>query len=167
MDAGSDQDPSSGDQGSRWRQAWNNPAYRFAALFLAFLGIGAVGYPVVSRRYFFLIEAANSATAHVVYTILRPFADETVVSAYVLTYGSFAVSIIEECTGIYEMIIFTAAVLAFPTRWAKKGIGIALGIPMLYAFNILRILVLMITSVWLAWIFWVVRRDTETVVPSD
>ena len=98
--------------------------------------------------------------------------------------GSFNVLIIEECTGIFEVLIFLAAVLAYPTGWVDKLIGIALGVPILYAFNIARILVLlwvgrfhnelfefmhiyfwqatlilMITSVWLLWILKVVRRD--------
>ena len=89
-----------------------------------------------------------------------------------------------ECTGIFEALIFLAAVLAYPTTWGKKFIGIGLGVPILYAFNVLRILVLlevgchwialfdfmhlyfwqatlilMITSVWLLWILKVVRHE--------
>ena len=193
MDA--DHDRNSGDpggQGSRWRQAWNNPAYRFAVLFLIYLGIGAAVYPAASRRFFFLIEMATDATAAIIYYSLHLFSNETLLSRSVVTFGDFAVSIIEECTGVYEMVIFSAAVLAFPTTGAKRSVGLLLGIPMLYLFNIIRILVLMfvgryfaeifdfmhlyfwqatlilmITSVWLAWIFWVVRRDTEAVVPAD
>ena len=92
--------------------------------------------------------------------------------------------IIEECTGLYEILIYAAAVFAFPTSLIKKGIGIALGAPILYAVNVVRIafliwigrfypeifdfmhlyfwqatLILMITSVWLLWIFKVVRHE--------
>ena len=105
--------------------------------------------------------------------------------------GGFAVRIIEECTGVFEVIIFVAAVLAFPTTWQKRAIGLGLGIPVLYFFNVLRILVLilvgrywpeifefmhiyfwqatlilMITSVWLLWIFKVVRAGEEDEAPA-
>lgn len=84
------------------------------------------------------------------------------------------------------MLIFTAAVLAFPATWRKKLIGIFLGCPLIYLFNVLRIAVLvivgrhwssafefmhlyfwqatmivMITSVWLLWIMMVVRDEEE------
>ena len=104
----------------------------------------------------------------------------------VVQLGGFGVRIIEECTGIFEAIIFVAAVLAFPTSLARKAIGVALGVPLLYVVNVLRILVLlvvgsswpavfefmhlyfwqatlilMITSVWLLWIFKVVRHGKQ------
>ena len=39
--------------------------------------------------------------------------------------------IMDECTGIYEIFVYTAAVLAFPTGMKKKAVGIAFGIPLL------------------------------------
>jgi archaeosortase B (VPXXXP-CTERM-specific) len=101
------------------------------------------------------------------------------------------VHIIEECTGVYEVLIFAAAVLAFPTIWPKKWVGLGLGLPLLYFFNVLRIavlilvgkympqyfdfmhlyfwqatLILMITSVWLLWITQVVNRDWSRTASS-
>ena len=93
-----------------------------------------------------------------------------------------AVEIIEECTGLYEIVIFVAAVLAYPATRREKMIGVAAGIILLYALNLARMvflvivgnarpdwfeffhvyfwqasLILMITSVWLLWIVRVVR----------
>ena len=103
--------------------------------------------------------------------------------------GGFDVRIIEECTGIYEAIIFVAAVLAYPASPGKKAIGVALGLPLLYLFNVLRILVLLgvgrfcpglfefmhlyfwqatlvlgITALWLLWVRFVVRDEAPAVV---
>ena len=72
-----------------------------------------------------------------------------------------------------------------PTHLRDKGIGILLGLPILYALNVLRILVLlvagsqfpesfefmhiyfwqatlvlMVSAVWLLWIFTIVQNDT-------
>ena len=112
------------------------------------------------------------------------FTDHVTHSLKVVSFKGFAVHIIEECTGVYEIMIFAAAVLAFPTEWLKKWVGLGLGIPILYSFNVIRIavlmlvgkyapeyfdfmhlyfwqatLILMITSVWLLWITQVVNRD--------
>jgi archaeosortase B (VPXXXP-CTERM-specific) len=88
------------------------------------------------------------------------------------------------------MLIFSAAVLAFPTSWKKKAVGLLLGNPAIYLFNVVRIamlivvgrywpgafdfmhlyfwqatMIVMIVSVWLLWIIKVVRTD-EAPLPA-
>jgi archaeosortase B (VPXXXP-CTERM-specific) len=170
----------------RIRSAVNNPAYRFVGLFALFLGVEAVVYPMVTKRYFFVIHWMTVATAKIEYWMMVPFTSDASLNDNLVYLGDFGVHIIEECTGIFEVIIFVAAVLAFPTSWQKKAIGLGMGIPLLYVFNVVRILVLilvgrfhpasfefmhiyfwqatlilMITSVWLLWIFKVVRHEEE------
>jgi archaeosortase B (VPXXXP-CTERM-specific) len=168
----------------RLRNVWSNPAYRFAFLFLTYLGVGATAYPIISRRYFFLVENMMEMTAAVEHSILKLFADDVGLSGTMVGFSTFPLRIIEECTGLYEFIIFASLVLAFPTTAAKKAIGLSLGIPLIYLFNVVRILVLilvghyyyrafefmhlyfwqvtlilMVTAVWLLWIFKVVRYE--------
>jgi archaeosortase B (VPXXXP-CTERM-specific) len=170
-----------------FRRAVSNSAYAFVARFALLLAALALLYPIATRRWFFAIEALNAATARVQYLVLRAFGADASLEGNLVRLGGFGVRIIEECTGIFEAIIFTAAVLAFPTSLAKKALGIALGVPLLYLFNVARILVLlvvgrtwparfelmhlyfwqatlilMITSVWLLWIFKVVRHAPRT-----
>lgn len=165
------------------RRALSNPAIAFVARFALLLGVEVVAYPIATRRWFSAVEALVSATARIVYEILRLAGAEASRDGNLVRLGSFAVRIIEECTGIYEAIIFLAAVLAFPTGIGRKLVGIALGVPMLYAFNVARILallaagqqraelfgflhvyfwqatlILMILSTWLLWVVFVVRR---------
>ncbi len=174
----------------RLKQFWANPAYRFVFLFAVLLGIEVVGYPMLTKRYFFVVEMMTRVTAQLQYLVLSAFTDKVTIDGNLVYLDGFAVRIIEECTGVFEVIIFVAAVLAFPTTWAKRLIGLAMGIPMLYIFNVVRILVLilvgryqpdvfefmhlyfwqatlilMITSVWLLWIFKVVRDEGEA-LPS-
>ena len=165
-------------------RCWSNPAYRFVVLFLVYLGIEAAFYPLLKQRLSFLVKAAITGTAKIEYWLFRIFTDDVTVSDRLVSYGGFPITIIEECTGIFEIIIFVAAVLAFPTTWRKKLTGFALGIPAIYVFNVVRIALLMlvgrhyrdsfdfmhlyfwqatmiamITSVWLFWIAKVVRDD--------
>jgi len=169
---------------ARARQAFLNPANRFVVVFLLYLLALAFFYPKFSLRYVNVVEWMSEMTAILGSLTLDVFSDEVRRTGKMISYGGFAVEIIEECTGLYEILIYTAAVLAFPTTLVKKGIGILLGAPILYATNVLRIiflvwigryhltvfdfmhlyfwqatLILMITSVWLLWIFQVVRRE--------
>jgi exosortase/archaeosortase len=47
--------------------------------------------------------------------------------------------IISECSAIYVAILFTAAVLAFPTTWRARGRGLAFGLPCIAVLNLLRL----------------------------
>ncbi len=165
-----------------------NPSYRFVFLFVVYLGIEAVAYPLLKQHLPSLVKAAIVGTAHIEYALLSLLGGDVSVTDRIVTYAGFPVTIIEECTGIYEIIIFAAAVLAFPTSARNKLVGFAWGAPLIYLFNVIRILVLivvgrfyresfefmhiyfwqatmiaMITSVWLLWIVKVVRHEN----PAD
>ena len=171
----------------RIRVIWQNPAYRFVFLFAVLLLAEVLLYPWATKRWFFVIQILTRWTAWFEWKVCDLVGASVSLDGNLVSLDGFAVRIIEECTGIFEVIIFAAAVLAFPTTWLKKLIGLVLGVPILYAFNVVRILVLlvvgryqpsifefmhlyfwqatlilMITSVWLLWIFKVVRHETET-----
>jgi len=52
---------------------------------------------------------------------------------------SFTFRVIADCGAIQSMVIFIAAVLAFPTRFWKRIVGVLLGVPFLYVVNVLRL----------------------------
>jgi len=170
----------------RAREVWRNPAYRFVLLFLPYLAVVSVGYPLFVRYYNPVVQWFILTTARLEYWLFAIFTSDTRVEGKLVFLGSFAVKIIDECTGIYEMLIFAAAVLAFPTTLRKKGLGLVFGCPLIYVFNVLRIAVLilvgrfwprafdfmhlyfwqatmivMITAVWLLWITLVVKDEQE------
>jgi len=133
------------------------------------------------------IHASEVGTAHIVYAVLAPFSSAARVGPEaIVRFGSFSVTIIEECTGVYEMLILGAALLAYPTRWRNTLLGFAIGIPMIYVMNVARIvalliigryssnwfdfmhvyfwqvtMIVMIASAWMAWLWWVVRDETD------
>lgn len=55
---------------------------------------------------------------------------------------SFRFSVVPDCGALPSMAIFVSAMLAFPTRWWKRLVGIAAGLPLLYAVNVLRLVCL-------------------------
>lgn len=97
----------------------------------------------------------------------------------------FSFIVVSECGAIEVMAIFFAAVIAFPTRWWKRLVGILIGIPIMYLVNIFRlsclgvigaltgggkwfdfshhfawqaIYIIFVVAVWLAWIEYLVNR---------
>jgi archaeosortase B (VPXXXP-CTERM-specific) len=56
--------------------------------------------------------------------------------------GRGGMEIISECSAIYVLILFAAAVLAFPTTWSARARGLALGLPLLLVINIVRLVTL-------------------------
>ncbi|MCK5126495.1 MAG: exosortase H [candidate division Zixibacteria bacterium] len=167
-------------------QAGKKRLYQFIGLFLGLLLLGSVIYPFASVWLNNEILSFMKFTASVCGGILAAFSNDVTQNGRFVTIYGFTVEIIEECTGIMEMLIFLAALLAYPTSWKSKAIGAFTGIPILYLFNILRIvfltvvgayyhnlfkfmhlffwqatLILMITTVWVLWILLVVNRDKK------
>jgi len=60
----------------------------------------------------------------------------------------FRFQVVPDCGALPSMSIFVAAMVAFPAAWRKKLIGIALGLPALYAVNIIRLVCLGIVGAY-------------------
>lgn len=174
----------------RLKRIWANPSYRFVLLFIPYLVLISVGYPLLLKHWSGFVQAFIHATANIEFFLFDIFSDEISVNGKHVVFGGFAVKIVDECTGIYEMLIFSAAVAAFPTNIKNKVLGLIFGNPLIYAFNIVRIggliavghfhresfefvhvyfmqatMIVMITSVWLLWITQVVRDRSDAHTP--
>jgi archaeosortase B (VPXXXP-CTERM-specific) len=57
--------------------------------------------------------------------------------------------IIGECTAYYPCAIYVSAVMAFPTRMSRKLLGVGVGLPVLLAFNQLRLVSLCYIMHWI------------------
>jgi len=67
---------------------------------------------------------------------------DVVINGAALSINGFPLEIIDECTAVFSSIVYCSCVLAYPTTLKKKGLGIAFGVPSLYAINILRLTIL-------------------------
>jgi len=160
---------------------------RFVITFLGILIVGAILYPYLSIALDEELRGFMAVTARACGGLLDIVSSDVSVSDRYLTFHGFSVEIIEECTGIFEMLIFLAALMSYPASWRSRVVGFTLGLPALYLFNVLRIifltvvgvyyhdlfdfmhlyfwqatLILMITSVWVMWILLVVSREKKT-----
>lgn len=71
----------------------------------------------------------------------------------VLRNERFAVNIRNGCNGVETMLIFLAAVLAFPAPWGARLVGLALGIVAIQVVNLVRVVALFLTGAYLPSMF--------------
>lgn len=121
---------------------------RFCLIFVGLLIALATIFPYLTDKFNPQVYWLNAATAEVTGFFLKPFGMGTRVSGTIISLPNFSVEVVGECTGLYEMLIFLAAMIAYPAGWKKKLMGAALGIPFLYAVNIVRMVLIMVVGNW-------------------
>ena len=62
--------------------------------------------------------------------------------------GGEGVSIVSDCSPHAPFLIFAAVVLAFPSTWRQRLLGLAVGAVGIHVFNTVRIIVLMQILIW-------------------
>jgi archaeosortase B (VPXXXP-CTERM-specific) len=60
----------------------------------------------------------------------------------------FSVSVVDQCTVVYESALLVAAILAFPATTRQRGTGIILGVVALSALNVVRVANLVLVGAW-------------------
>ena len=117
-------------------------AWRYGAVFVVALAVQLLLVLLAFQAD--LDRPVNQATARVTARTLTLFglegrAEGDVVSSPAL--GSLR--IIFECTAAFPIIIFVAAVLAYPCGWRWKLAGVVTGVPAILAINVLRLMTLL------------------------
>lgn len=128
------------------RTLWANPQVRYPILMIVYLVIGGSLFNYGLGEFPEAVEALNRITALLVHVFIRLFTDLTNLRGAVVTLDGFAVSIIIECVGLLEMVIYSSCVLAFPAPLRAKLWGVPLGCAAIFAFNVLRILTLLLVG---------------------
>lgn len=114
---------------------------RFALGFVAIAGVlfGVYTFPYqesgISERWF---TSYLSAYAHVAGCVLSLFEHDLVVHGQEII-GRTSLRIVKNCDAMEAEILFVAAVLAFPSPWRRRVLGVFAGIVAIAAVNVLRI----------------------------
>ena len=123
----------------------NKEALKYVAFFLAFcLAFYLVYYSLTLRGSLSLLK---NLTALILGAILSLGGANVTVNGATLSINGFGLEIIDECTAVFSSIVYCSAVLAYPTTLKNKGLGIAVGVPALYAINILRLFILALVGI--------------------
>jgi archaeosortase B (VPXXXP-CTERM-specific) len=83
-------------------------------------------------------ESFRNLTAKATGLLLNIFNSGVDVEENIVSSSGFTMGIIEACTGIVPMLLFILAVLAYPSSVKQKVTGIAIGIVIIFAVNIIR-----------------------------
>lgn len=131
-------------------------AYRqeivFLTLFLLLLGLSFTAISLNSVNDS-VIEPFTGGVARVSGWALNLIGQEIAMKGTVIRNETFAVNIRNGCNGVETMLIFCAAVLAFPASWRSKLGGLALGLVAIQLVNIARVVALFLTGVYFPKLF--------------
>jgi exosortase H (IPTLxxWG-CTERM-specific) len=129
---------------------------RFILLFLVTLAI-LFTLELVGPVDRHVIGPFTSAIAAVSTWLIGVFDADAVATGNVIrsTTTGFAIAIERGCTGVEAVIILISAMLAFPSPWKHKLVGIAIGFVAIQALNLVRIISLFYLGQWnMQWFEW-------------
>lgn len=122
---------------------------RFAVQFSLILILMTLLYTQVALRTERMTDQQMSVTASLVTSIVRLCGMEASSHGRIVHCQDFSLEVIGECTGIHEILLLWAAMLAFRAPIVAKVIGLVLGAILTLAMNVLRVATLaMIGAHW-------------------
>ena len=129
--------------------AANRNALRFFLVFALIFGASYFLFGIVPGVRLGLIKPYTHFLAKAVTALINLFgAGATVDGAQVIS-PRFSISVAMGCDGVEASSLFLAGVVAFPTTWRARLIGLALGIPLIHLINLARLVGLYYAGVYL------------------
>jgi len=125
---------------SAWRQALRAWLWFLVSLSVL-MGVLVWARPFTDSKLTAWLASASAM-------LLRMAGIEATVHGTTLNTSVGALEIVRECTGVYPMALYIAAVLAVPTSWSRKLLGIGLGFVAIQLANIVRIISLLFFRRW-------------------
>src|SRR5882724_8032891 len=142
--------PSSSATGSFWQR--NRRELTFLILFVVILG-GSFTLISVNWVNDHLVEPFTAGVAWLSGGVLHLLGQNVTMAGTVIRNPRFAVNIRNGCNGIEAMLIFIAAVLAFPASWRSRLAGLTIGIVAIQLVNLVRVIALFLTGVYFPKLF--------------
>lgn len=122
----------------------NTEAAKFVFLFIVSLSI----FYFISINFESYIPFFNMrSTNQVLFFILKAIGINAKAGEYNIVFSNFSIDIIRQCTGIFEVMAIVSCILAFPSSIKKKIIGISLAVPLIYFFNMGRLIFLSLLGI--------------------
>lgn len=165
-----------GAKATGWRQYRQEITFLVAFVLILALSFTALLLTPVNNH---VVEPFTALVAKTSGVLLNLIGQHVTLDGTIIRNSRFAVNIRNGCNGVEAMLIFLAAVLAFPATWKSRGIGLLLGIVAIQLINLVRVVALFLTGsyapswfnsshtvIWqtivilasvLLWIFWASR----------
>jgi exosortase H (IPTLxxWG-CTERM-specific) len=125
----------------------NRRELTFLVLFVLLLG---GGFTLVSLNWVndHAVEPFTAGVARVSGATLDLLGQDVRMEGTVIRSPRFAVNIRNGCNGVETLLIFLAAVLAFPAPWKARLAGLALGAVAIQLVNLVRVVALFLTGAY-------------------
>ncbi len=161
------------------RQPWARFAIGFSIMVSVF-ELAYQGLILESDLFASFVRGLAQATG----AVLEPFYERVTVKHARVSTNHFVVTVDDGCDGLQVCTLLSAAVLAFPSTWKQKFVGIVVGNLWLQSWNVVRIATLVIVGgiertwfhpthvyiwptllialclvTWMAWARWTMRDD--------
>ncbi len=119
----------------------------FLAIFLVLLG---GSFTLISLTWVNdnVIEPFTGWVAHASGIALNLIGQGITKDGTILRNDAFAVNIRNGCNGVETMLIFGAAVLAFPASWRARALGFVFGMAAIQGVNLVRVVALFLTGAY-------------------
>lgn len=116
----------------------NAQIIKFIGPYLFYIALFTGIYVLFQERFIFL----STMTASALSVLMSVFGVESSAYGQSVYMNDFSVRVIDECTGMYELLVYTGCVLAYPTIIRNKVAGVILGIPAILIINMFRLMFL-------------------------
>ncbi len=133
-----------------WRK--NRRELTFLILFVVILG-GSFTLISVNWVNDHVIEPFTGGVARASGIALNLIGQDVRMNGTIIQNARFGVNIRNGCNGVETMLIFLAAVLAFPAPWKARLAGLALGFLAIQAINLVRVVALFLTGAYFPKLF--------------
>jgi exosortase H (IPTLxxWG-CTERM-specific) len=131
----------------------NEQVLRFLVMFVLAFGACYFLFSIAPGVKAGVIKPYTHFLANTVAVFINLFGAGATAVGTQVSSGQFTIDIATGCDGVEASSLFVAGVLAFPTQWRARMIGLALGIPAIHGINLLRLVGLYYAGVYFPSLF--------------
>jgi len=127
----------------------NRRPLRFLILFGSIFAICYLLFGVIPRVWLGVINPYTEFLAKAVAAAINLFGAGAVANGALVYSPRYSMDIAMGCDGVEASCLYLAGVMAFPTSWRARLIGLAFGVPLIQAINLARLVGLYYVGVYL------------------
>lgn len=127
----------------------NRKPLRFLALFVLIFATCYLLFGVIPRVRLGVINPYTEFLANAVAAIINLFGADAVANGALVSSPRYSMDIAMGCDGVEASCLYLAGVLAFPTSWRARLIGLMIGVPLIQAINLARLVGLYYVGMYL------------------
>lgn len=127
----------------------NQKALRFLSLFALIFAVLYFIFGIAEGVRNGIIKPYTRLIAKAIAGVVNLFGAGAFTDGTIVQTATFSLNIAMGCDGVEATCLFVAGVLAFPTSWRARGIGLAIGIPIIQVINLARLVALYYAGIYL------------------